>query len=242
MDADLLDRVRKLLAKAEDAGCTPSEAEALTAKAAELMARYGIDRALLGLRDPGRRDAVTSKWITVETPYALSRASLVFAIARPLRVYAIRTRERCYDGKNRYVYRMHLFGYEADLIRVEILYTSLLLQAANAMKDLVTPAGRDKGAFRESWLQGFAWGVSARLQRAEEKAAGDAEAEGTPGVALVLADRFALVTREAEKAYPDLKAGKARKLKGGGEWDGYDAGLKADVGQQRVGSERAAIA
>ena len=52
IDNDLLDRVRKLLAKAEDEGCTPEEAEALTAKAAELMARYGIDRALLGALRP----------------------------------------------------------------------------------------------------------------------------------------------------------------------------------------------
>ena len=52
MQTDLLDRVRKLLAKAEDEGCTPEEAEALTAKAAELMARYGIDRALLGALHP----------------------------------------------------------------------------------------------------------------------------------------------------------------------------------------------
>jgi fumarate reductase subunit D len=47
-----LDRVRKLLAKAEDGGCTPEEAEALTAKAVELMARHGIDRALLGALRP----------------------------------------------------------------------------------------------------------------------------------------------------------------------------------------------
>jgi cytosine/adenosine deaminase-related metal-dependent hydrolase len=46
-DNPLLERVRKLLAKAEAQGATPAEAEALTAKAAELMARYGIDRALL---------------------------------------------------------------------------------------------------------------------------------------------------------------------------------------------------
>ena len=52
MQTDLLDRVRKLLAKAEDEGCTPEEAEALTAKAAGLMARYGIDRALLGALRP----------------------------------------------------------------------------------------------------------------------------------------------------------------------------------------------
>ena len=43
----LLERVRKLLAKAEDESVTPPEAQALTAKAAELMAKYGIDRALL---------------------------------------------------------------------------------------------------------------------------------------------------------------------------------------------------
>jgi hypothetical protein len=38
-DNVLLERVRKLLAKAEAAGVTGPEAEALTAKAAELMAR-----------------------------------------------------------------------------------------------------------------------------------------------------------------------------------------------------------
>src|ERR1700753_123656 len=49
---NLLERVRKLLAKAEDASVTPAEAEALTAKAAELMARYGIERALLAAARP----------------------------------------------------------------------------------------------------------------------------------------------------------------------------------------------
>ena len=50
--AALLDRVRKLLTKAESDGVTAAEAEALTAKAAELMAKYGIDRALLAARRP----------------------------------------------------------------------------------------------------------------------------------------------------------------------------------------------
>ena len=44
--------MRKLLAKAEAEGVTPDEAQALTAKAAELMAKYGIDRALLAARRP----------------------------------------------------------------------------------------------------------------------------------------------------------------------------------------------
>src|SRR5215471_17676183 len=48
----LLDRVRKLLVKAEADGVTQAEAQALTGKAAELMAKYGIDRALLAARRP----------------------------------------------------------------------------------------------------------------------------------------------------------------------------------------------
>jgi len=48
----LLDRVRKLLAQAEDDSVTPAEAQAFTGKAAELMAKYGIDRALLAADRP----------------------------------------------------------------------------------------------------------------------------------------------------------------------------------------------
>jgi len=50
--AGMLDKVRKLLAKAEAEGVTPQEAEALTDKAAELIARYGIDRARLAAAKP----------------------------------------------------------------------------------------------------------------------------------------------------------------------------------------------
>ena len=52
MSDAILDKVRKLLAKAEDPACTPAEAEAFTAKAAELIAKYGVDSALLAAADP----------------------------------------------------------------------------------------------------------------------------------------------------------------------------------------------
>ena len=67
-DDDLLDRVRKLLAKAEAEGVTPHEAEALTAKAAELMARYGIDRALLAATAPDT-DKPADRVIDVDNPW-----------------------------------------------------------------------------------------------------------------------------------------------------------------------------
>ncbi|MGZ5400302.1 MAG: DUF2786 domain-containing protein, partial [Nocardioides sp.] len=48
----MLVRVRKLLTKAEDPAATTQEAQAYTAKASELMAAHGIDRALLAAREP----------------------------------------------------------------------------------------------------------------------------------------------------------------------------------------------
>src|SRR5580692_199685 len=84
MQTDLLDRVRKLLAKAEDEGCTPAEAEALTAKAADLMARYGIDRALLGAVRP-ETDRPADRKFGFEAPWADVKAHLLAALATALR-------------------------------------------------------------------------------------------------------------------------------------------------------------
>ena len=76
----LLDRVRKLLAKAEAEGVTPPEAEALTAKAAELMARYGIDRARLAATRPDT-DRPGSRIIDIDNPWAQVRAQVKEKVA-----------------------------------------------------------------------------------------------------------------------------------------------------------------
>jgi hypothetical protein len=69
----LLDRVRKLLAKAEDESVTPPEAEALTAKAAELMAKYGIDRALPAAARP-ETDTPGSRLADIDNPWGRVKA------------------------------------------------------------------------------------------------------------------------------------------------------------------------
>ena len=129
--ADLLERVRKLLAKAEDDSVTPAEAEALTAKAAELMARYGIDRALLAAARP-ETDRPADRMIDVTEPVGRrARAPAGRAghrAALPVRTAAGADRER-----------VHVFGYASDLERAELLYTSLLVQMAHG-------PGRARGA------------------------------------------------------------------------------------------------
>src|SRR5713226_2704931 len=84
----LLDRVRKLLAKAEAEGVTPPEAEALTAKAAELMARYGIDRARLAASRPDT-DRPGSRIIDIANPWAQVRAHLLAGLAGAMRCQCV---------------------------------------------------------------------------------------------------------------------------------------------------------
>ncbi|MEI2714004.1 MAG: DUF2786 domain-containing protein [Nocardioides sp.] len=74
-DDNRLARIRKLLAQAEDPACTPAEAEAFTAKAADLMARYGIDEALLAQSDPGR-DPMGDRVVDLLAPYGYEKAWL----------------------------------------------------------------------------------------------------------------------------------------------------------------------
>ena len=80
----LLDRVRKLLAKAEAEGVTTAEAEAFTAKAAELMARYGIDRAMLAAARP-QTDRPANRMIDVLGPWAQVKAQLLGGLAAAVR-------------------------------------------------------------------------------------------------------------------------------------------------------------
>ena len=176
MQTDLLDRVRKLLAKAEDEGCTPEEAEALTAKAADLMARYGIDRALLGALRP-ETDSVGDRVFDLGNPWAAVKAHLLAGLAAALRCQCILLNRR-EPGS-----RVHVFGYLSDLERADILFTSLLVQMARALAVQPVPAyGGGAKAWRRSWMLGYASAVVARVRAAEEAAVASATAdEGTAG-------------------------------------------------------------
>jgi len=237
VDADLLDRVRKLLAKAEDEGCAPAEAEALTAKAAELMARYGIDRALLGALHP-ETDRPADRVFILANPWGDVKRHLLAGLAMALRCQCVQTRSE--QGT-----RLHVFGYTSDLERADILFTSLLVQMARALAQQAVPGyGGEARAWRRSWMLGYAAAVVARVRAAEEAAASSADDAGGEGAAhgqsaaLVLADRSLVVRRQVATAYPRLR--KARvTYSGGGYGDGYREGQKADIGSGKLRSRTA---
>ena len=58
-----------MLAKAEST-TFPDEAEALTAKAQELMDRHAIDRAMLAASSPGHTSTPEGRQVPVDAPYA----------------------------------------------------------------------------------------------------------------------------------------------------------------------------
>src|ERR1700761_4158563 len=131
VDADLLDRVRKLLTKAEDEGCSAAEAEALTAKAAELMARYGIDRAVLGSLRP-ETDKPTDRVFTLGNPWGDVKRHLLPGLATALRC-------QCVQVQTAAGTRLRVFGYTSDLERADILFTSLLVQMARGLAQQPVP-------------------------------------------------------------------------------------------------------
>lgn len=220
----MLSKVRKLLAKAEDPACTAAEAAAFTAKAAELIARYGVDRALLAARDPAT-DPVGDRIVDVVAPYALDKAGLLATVADALRCRSVRRR-----GDGGFV--LHLFGFTSDLERVELLFTSLLVQAAHGLAAAQVPPGEHPAAFRRSWLAGFTGAVGSRLREAESAVT----RESGPSTALVLADRSVRVDRRLAETYPRIRTAGARRLIGGGLAQGAAAGHRANLGGTGLGS------
>jgi hypothetical protein len=231
-----LGRIRALLAKAEDRASTPEEAELYFAKAAELMARHGVDRAMLAASDPDS-DVLGDRIVVIEGSYHVDKQRFLAGIAKELGCRAV-LRMRHVNGVKQY--SVHLFGFDSDLERVEILYTSLLVQALNTMAKTPVPSGENTRTFRISWWAGFRMAVTRRLHDAETRARTEVsqqrEQAGTigPSVALVLADRSTAVSTRMTQQYPKLRTGPTRWIRGSGYGQGHDAGRRADLGGARM--------
>jgi hypothetical protein len=228
-----LSRIRALLAKAEDDAATPAEAEAYTAKAVELMAKYGVDRAMLADSDP-TSDVPGDRVITMTGSYALDKQHLCSQVAMALGCKTV-LRKRYPSGVK--TLSVHLFGYGADLERAEMLFTSLLLQSANALAAERVPFGHNAAAYRRSWLAGYTATVANRLHSAEQRARraadatqGHAGAQAGRSFDLVLVDRAAVVQSRLAEAYPKLGKSRPRQLSGDGYSNGVDAGHRAHLG------------
>lgn len=232
-----LHKIRALLAKAEDPATTPHEAETYFAKAAELMAKYGIEQAMLADVNP-ELDRPADRVIRVEGAYVVDRIDLLFSILRPLGLKGVRLR----DARTQALApEVHVFGYESDIERAETLFTSLLLQAFNGMKHGRPLPGESVKGYRKTWLMGFSTAVEKRLEEIEARARGEAGQTSTGRSAeLVLADRRAVTLARFAAQYPSIQQNK-RRVTGSGFDAGEAAGNAADLGQRRVRGGRHAL-
>ncbi|MGI9157926.1 MAG: DUF2786 domain-containing protein [Marmoricola sp.] len=193
-DPKLLSRIRALLAKAESTEFA-AEAEAYTAKAQDLMTRHSVDEALLH-RDAGDSITVGGRRVHIDNPYAPEKADLLNQVAHANRVRAI---------WHEFPSFMTIVGVPTDLEQVEMLFTSLLIQATRAMTD----AGRSSRAnsvdrsssFRRAFLVAYATRIGQRLTTAAD----DAIASYGNALVPVFERQAKAVEEEYERLFPQVK-------------------------------------
>ncbi|MFE5511830.1 DUF2786 domain-containing protein [Streptomyces sp. NPDC056529] len=221
-----LGRIRALLAKAEATGY-PEEAEALTAKAQELMARHSLDGATLAAGAPSP-EAPGAIRIGVDAPYEQAKAILLDAVA---------TANHCRAVWNEAYGFSTVVGFEADLDPVELLYTSLLVQGTAAMTraEAEQRAGGRKRtkSFRQSFLLAYANRLGARLSATSRRVAAEA-----PTLLPVLASREAAVTTRTDELFPETRTTRVRAAWDEAGWNhGATAADRAALHPDRRGVE-----
>lgn len=226
----VLTRVRALLAKAESTQF-PEEAEALTAKAQELMARHSIDEAMLAAAGDAETDPVVLEQVDVAAPYAGAKASLLANIAAANGCRCVTT-GRLGGGAVRCV----LVGVRRDIAATSMLFAALSLHAARTMLGVPIPPHDTPKRFRHSFLLAFAGRVGARLDAATEAArrAAQSDASGGPSVALVLADREEEVARTFDAAFPFIRRVTKRASSFAGAAHGRAAADRAPLGEHAL--------
>ena len=201
VDQRMLGRVRALLAKAESTEF-PEEAEALTSRAQELMARHSIDDALLAAAGSGSAGPAqaSGRRLFVDSPYEAAKAVLLDVVAGA---------NRCRAIWHKNLGLCTVLGFPGDLDAVELLFTSLLVQATTAMIQAGSRRdayGRSRTrAFRQSFLTSYAQRIGERLAEAAGTAERQAVAD-SPGTNLlpVLAARHRAVDQAVDEMFPEL--------------------------------------
>ncbi len=228
----VLERIRALLAKAES---TTFEAEALTftAKAQELMTRHAIDAALLDAGGSADRDAPITIRVPIDPPYADAKSWLLQVVAEAGRCRAV-----FHNGLD----LESLIGFADDVASVELLFTSLLVQAQTALSQAArsAPAGtrvRSQG-YRSAFLLSFAERIGERLREINDEVYATVEADQGGAFLPALRSRLDKVDAAVTERFGELISSRVR---GGYDAAGWSGGrLAADNAQLAFGNVTAA--
>lgn len=205
----VLERIRGLLAKAESTDFE-AEATALTAKAQQLMTRHAIDHATVvaagsGSGTGGGDDGPVEVRLPVDDPYVDAKSLLLQLIAE---------QTRCRSVFHTNLALSTVIGFPTDVAAVELLFTSLLIQAQTALSVAArnAPAGTRvrSRSYRSAFLLSYAQRIGDRLAEINDAVLAEAtEAEG--GAFLpVLRSRDAAVTDAVNERFGKLTSSAVR--------------------------------
>lgn len=264
----IITRIKKSLALAEDAAKRGAQAEADAANemAAKLIARHQVDSAMLA--EAGEiKDVIVNKKIKITTNYTQDKKHLLHCIARGMGAQAISIRTRRSGTEQSYTYSVHVFAFESDMQRIEMLFELLCTQMMVGANTAEIPYWENKRSFRKSWMSGFAYAIEERLARnikemvestfielegngpalaieqdnrtwsSKAERAGRKKSKSTE---LVLKGRDEQVKEQYKVAYPKVVK-TYRSLRGSGWGKGNEAGKKASLGSNEIGNRKKAL-
>lgn len=150
-------RIEALLAKAASTPFGP-EADALIAKAHQLMVRFSISESMVG----DVEEDIAPWPVSIEAPYASAKSSLLGAIASANSCrFVLFTTGR---GAQRGV----LVGRASDRDNTLVMYAWLSLHATEAMMSAPVPSWETPRRFRHAFLLAFATRIGQRLRQATD--------------------------------------------------------------------------
>jgi len=220
VDPKLLSKIRGLLAKAESTEF-PDEADALTSKAQDLMTRHAIDVAVLDAEHGvSLNQQVRARRIHIENPYPEAKVQLLDAVGSANDVKVVWT-----DALG----LVTAVGMPADTDLVELLYTSLLVQATRSMAAAADGRSRVK-SFRRAFLLSYATRIRERL--AQSQAHASEQAADTYGTALVplMRERAEAVQEVFSELFPETRTKRSSPVDVHGWRAGRAAADEADLG------------
>jgi Protein of unknown function (DUF2786) len=213
-----LARVRALLAKAEST-TFEEEADALIAKAQELISKHSLEAALEGT-DAGVGSGVAARRIWLDSPYLEAKSSLVHVVAEANRCRSVFMPSFGFAT---------LVGSAADIEAVDLLITSLLMQAQAAMRlhrpTTTGAAPARTTSFRRAFLLSFATRIGQRLREATcEVLANSPDADR---LLPVLAQRDAQVDARMAELFPQRTTSRSTSVSNLSGW--YAGKAAADL-------------
>lgn len=256
---DIPDKINKLLTKAESVAGTP-EADALIAKATQLMIKHEIDEAMLAAsRGKNAPDEIVEVTLEYTGIFKDSTMTIGFACAKANGCKAFYRKQEYVTPKR---IDLIVIGYQSDCRNVTTLNTSLSLQCASALNDWwkaqSTAYNWNKGVAykaKREFIMGFASAVGTKMmlaRKAAEQEAAKTEAERThttksvaeQSVALVLRSRRDSVNDWYDEKYSKSVRKVTRRYSSGGlsaRTAGESAGMRASTGGTAVKSNQRAI-